>query len=61
VQSTSAVGGTAPIDTGFISFQQAPVSGDQYRIVMDGSYLGNPGGMKYTLPQVTSPAVTPVP
>ncbi len=58
-QTTNAVNGTANIDTGFVTFTPAPGSGDQYRILLSGSY-GQPP-LITQMQSVGSPPVTPVP
>jgi hypothetical protein len=59
--TTAADNGTAKIDTGFQDFTPAPDAGDQYRIVLSGTWM-NPGppAKKGDLPATDSPPITPV-
>lgn len=60
--TTTSNNGTAQINTGFLPLDPGPNQGDQYRIVMTGSYV-YPGPPKQNgnFNALASPAVTPIP
>lgn len=60
-QYTNGVMGTATIDTGWHTFTPAPASGDQYRILVSGSYMAGDPPKSNPLTAVGSGPVTPVP
>lgn len=60
-QYTSGVGGTASIDTGLQSFLPPPASGDQYRIMVSGSYATGSPPTNNPLNPVGSTPQTPIP
>lgn len=59
-QALTPVAGTAAYDTGFQTFMAAPAQGDQYRIMVGGTYVTNMM-MIFNLPNTGSLSVTPVP
>jgi len=61
-QATGANNGTANIDTGFQDLSPGPNQGDQYRIVVSGTWGNNgPPVQNGNIPAATSPAITPIP
>jgi len=53
--------GTATIDTGWQNLASAPVSGNQYRIMLTGSVVANPPNPTINLAGIGSLPITPVP
>jgi hypothetical protein len=61
-QSTTPVTGTASIDTGFQNFTPSPAQGEQFKVIVSGSYtLGGPPAQNFQLNSVGSLSVIPIP